>query len=203
MKNYKLRIDFHNYQVSSYITNHNGFTFYYDSLENLWFIDACISLKKDTILIKLVRAATLWVVWLIRNKVCLNNSPIPSLASIGTAIIVLTSYCCKVKHNDTFFKLTLIQSMDVSFLTLVDRGSCHLIYEEDPRLEEESNMSDYFSYLDDIAALDAAIIPFFLFWLFWFCVCCFFLWLLELIVLHVMTKTVFWFVVFCFVFCKH
>lgn len=48
--------------------------------------------------------------------------------------------------------------MDVSFLTLVDRGNYHLISEEDPRLEEESDMSDYFSYLDDIAALDAAII---------------------------------------------
>ena len=64
----------------------------------------------------MIRAATIWVIWLARNKVCFQHTVVPSSSSLGLQIIALTSFWCKVKLDDTFFKLTLILPMDVSFL---------------------------------------------------------------------------------------
>lgn len=98
--------------IWSWIANHNGFTFNYESVEDLWLIDCCISLK-DKLFVKLVRASTLWSIWLARNKVCFENATIPPLTSIGSNIISLASYWCKTRNDDTYFKLTLILPMDV------------------------------------------------------------------------------------------
>lgn len=84
-------------------------------MEDLWLIDSCIPLK-DKLLVELVRAATLWSVWLTRNKVCFENATIPPLTSLGSNIISLASYWCKTRNDDTYFKLTLILPMDVSNL---------------------------------------------------------------------------------------
>lgn len=117
--------------IWSWIANCNGLYFDCTTIEDFWFIDTCIPLK-DTLLVKwLIRAAILQVIWLTRNKICFNNSPIPSLQSIGTHIITLTSYWCKTRNDDTYFKLTLILPMNVSFLNQV--GSLIFMSDSDTR----------------------------------------------------------------------
>lgn len=104
--------------IWSWIANHNGFHFNCETIEDLWYIDSCIPLK-DRLLVELVRAATLWTLWLTRNKVCFDNIAIPTVASISSSIISLASFWCKVKNDDTYFKLTLILPMTVCNLTQV------------------------------------------------------------------------------------
>ena len=145
--------------IWSWIANHNGFAFNCVNIEDLWLIDSCIPLK-DKLLVELVRAATLWTIWLVRNRVCFDQITIPSLSSVGTNIISLASYWCKVRNDETFFKLTLILPMDVHNLnqggsltllpvsdTLEDNDP-HGLGEEGPGSEEEypldlMDLSDY------------------------------------------------------------
>ena len=95
---------------------HNNFTFNCEYLADLWLLDAWIPLK-DRFLVELIRAATIWIVWLARNKVCFNNTVIPTLASLGSQIISLTTFWCKINSDDSFFKLTLVLPMDTLFLS--------------------------------------------------------------------------------------
>ena len=101
--------------IWSWIAHHNGFRYDCTTLEDLWLLDAYIPLK-DTLLVEMIRAATLWTIWLARNRLCFHDVSVPSLTSIGTSIISLTSYWCKVRQDNSFFKLTLIMPMDVSSL---------------------------------------------------------------------------------------
>lgn len=86
----------------SWIANHNYYFFNCERVSDLWLLDTWIPLK-NSLLIKLIRAVTIWVVWLARNRVCLNDAEIPSLASLGSQIIYVTSYWCKSNSNDSFF----------------------------------------------------------------------------------------------------
>lgn len=104
--------------IWSWIARHNNFTYNCNSINDLWLIDSCIPLK-DVLLVELLRVATLWNIWLARNKLCFNDSAMPSLANIGSSIISLASYWCKIRNDDSYFKLTLILPMDVSNLTQV------------------------------------------------------------------------------------
>ena len=97
-------------------------------------------------------------------EVCFNNTPIPTVASLGSHIISLTSYWCKANLDDSFFKLTLILPMDVTFLSqtgaitlseidISEEESNTWDSEEDPGLGLEG--SDLSEYLRDRADYDA------------------------------------------------
>ena len=53
--------------IWSWIAEHNNFNFDCVTIADLWVLDAFIPLK-DSLLIELIRAATLWTIWLNRNK---------------------------------------------------------------------------------------------------------------------------------------
>ena len=55
-------------RIWSWLADHNNFTFNCEYLLDLWLLDAWIPLK-DCLLIELIRAATLWTIWLARNNV--------------------------------------------------------------------------------------------------------------------------------------
>lgn len=107
----------------------------------------------------MIRASTLWTLWLTRNKICFNNTFIPSIVSVASAIITLASYWCKARSDDSFFKLTLLLPFDVAPLyqtdTIIvlsdsktlDRGNSRGL---DPALELEG--SDLEDYLVDLVA---------------------------------------------------
>lgn len=148
----------------SWIATHNNFTYNCLTLSDLWLFDAWIPLK-DRFLIELIRAATLWVVWLARNKTCFNNTAIPSLATLGSQIISLTSFWCKSNLDESFFKLSLILPMDLNNLPQAD---VIILSETDTSMEESSSWdseedpclglvgSDLSEYLRDRADCDAA-----------------------------------------------
>ena len=60
----------------------------------------------------------------------------PTLASVGSAIISLSSYWCKIKNDETYFKLTLILPLDVYPLT--QEGNLMLQSDSDTLGEENS-----------------------------------------------------------------
>lgn len=107
----------------------------------------------------MIRASTLWTLWLTRNKICFNNTFIPSIVSVASAIITLASYWCKARSDDSFFKLTLLLPFDVAPLyqtdTIIvlsdsktlDWGNSRGL---DPALELEG--SDLEDYLVDLVA---------------------------------------------------
>src|SRR5664279_1582390 len=99
----------------SWIGNYNNFHYNCRTISDLWLFDNWIPLK-DSLLVELVRAATLWLVWLTRNRICFQHVPVPNVSSVGSAIIALTSYWCKARLNDSYFKLTLILPMDTTYL---------------------------------------------------------------------------------------
>ena len=146
---------------------HNNFTYNCTHLPDLWLFDAWIPLK-DRFLIELIRAATLWVIWLARNKICFNNTAIPSTASLGAQIISLTSYWCKSNMDESFFKLSLILPMDVHLLsqaevitlseTVISReAGSSWDSEGDPCLGlEGSDLDEYLRDRADCDALDTA-----------------------------------------------
>lgn len=105
--------------IWSWIASHNNFLFNCSHLSDLWILDAYIPLK-DKFLLELIRAATLWILWLNRNRVYFNGSPVPSLASLGSQIISLTTYWCKANADDSYLKLTLILPMDATHLSQAD-----------------------------------------------------------------------------------
>lgn len=74
---------------------------------NLWDLDQGIPLR-DTLLLELIKAVTIWTLRLIRNKICFNNTPIPFVASHASSIISFTSYCCKSRKDNSFYKLFLL-----------------------------------------------------------------------------------------------
>lgn len=76
-----------------------------------------VSPLKDSLLIELIRAATIWIIWLTRNKLCFNNATVPTLTALGLHIISLTTYWCKSNADDSYLKLTLILPMDVTPLS--------------------------------------------------------------------------------------
>lgn len=155
------------FRLWSSIANYNNFVFNCDHLTDLWLVDAWIPLK-DRFLIELIRAATIWVVWLARNRVCFNNLAIPYVASLGSQIISLATIWCKFNSDESFFKLTLILPMDINnlsqagsiiILSGTDTSEGHSTWdsEEDPfRGLEESDLSEYFRNRVDLDEVDAA-----------------------------------------------
>ena len=152
--------------IWSWIANYNGFTYNCTSVPDLWSIDQLIPLR-DSLLIELIRAATVWIIWLARNKICFNNTTIPSPQYIGSQIISLTSYWCQSRSDDTYFKLTLILPMDVTTLTQAGPHTTPLVTdtsseegnswdsEEDPyRGLEGSDLSDYLRDRAEFEAMD-------------------------------------------------
>ena len=92
---------------------------------------------KDQLLIELIRAATIWTIWLIRNKLCFTDAVILTLSSIGSSIIFLASYWCKSNLDDSYFKLSLILPMDVTQLSQV--GPLIILSENDTSQDENFN----------------------------------------------------------------
>lgn len=88
--------------IWSWIASHNGFQFNCTSILDLWSIDKDIHTREPLIL-EVIRAATIWSIWLVRNKICFNNATIPSIASVATSIISLSSYWCKARNDNSFF----------------------------------------------------------------------------------------------------
>ena len=87
------------------------------TIEELWLIDALIPFK-DRYLIELVRGATLWVMWLTRNKLCFEGIH-TSLRSIGSQIISLAQFWVKSKGMGTILTLSLVLPTDVLQLPVV------------------------------------------------------------------------------------
>ena len=139
-------------------------------MSDLWSLDHCIPLN-NSLLIELIRAATVWVIWLTRNNSCFTDSPIPPIQSIGCKIIALTSFWCKSRLDDSYFKLTLILPMNTSFLTQAGLPTTLLVTdtsseedsswdsEKDPcRGLEGSDLSEYLWDRIDLEAMGHAVI---------------------------------------------
>lgn len=58
----------------------------------------------------------LWCIWLERNKLCFQNTCLPSLKSVGSKIISLTSFWCNTLHNGYTLHLSLILPFDTNNL---------------------------------------------------------------------------------------
>ena len=133
-------------------------------MSDLWYFDYWIPLY-DSLLVELIRAATLWIVWLTRNNICFQNSPIPSIRSVAASIISLTLFWCKSRLDNSYFKLSLIIPFDVSSLPQIgplivlsdtdaqDQDSSPLDSDVDPGLGLEG--LDLADYLSDRAVIDA------------------------------------------------
>jgi zinc-binding in reverse transcriptase len=53
-----------------WITKFNNLTFNSNSLDDLWLIDCCLSLK-DRVLIELIRGTICWIIWL-KSEKCIS-----------------------------------------------------------------------------------------------------------------------------------
>jgi hypothetical protein len=71
-------------------------------------------------LIELIRGAVLWVIWLERNIICLQERNCRSIQSIGMRIIGLASSWCKSRNANMFLKLNLVFPQDEKSLHLQD-----------------------------------------------------------------------------------
>lgn len=148
----------------TWIANYNNFHFNCDCVSDLWLLDALIPLK-NSILIELIRAATIWVVWLTKNRVCFNGAIVPSLSSLGSQIITLTSYWYKSNSHDSFFKLTLALPIDVTNLSQADNIITNIMKEESNTWNSEEEQchgleGSYLSeYLRDHGEMDASLLP--------------------------------------------
>lgn len=58
--------------IWEWIANFNNFSFDFQTIEDLWSLDAVVHLK-DMLLLELGRGAILWSVWLVRNKLCFEG----------------------------------------------------------------------------------------------------------------------------------
>lgn len=87
--------------------------------DDLWWIDTSIPLK-DKCLVELVRGTILWIVWLERNKICFQNTSIPSVQTVGAKIIFLTIFWCKSLGDNQLLKLSLLMAFDVGDLPCQD-----------------------------------------------------------------------------------
>jgi hypothetical protein len=57
--------------LRQWLVLHNNFNFSCHTLEDLWLLDACISLKNQ-ILVEMIKDV-LWNAWLERNRICSQN----------------------------------------------------------------------------------------------------------------------------------
>lgn len=99
------------------------------------------------------------MVWLACNQTCFNQSPVPTPNAIGSKIIALTTYWCKNKFDNFFFKLSLIFPMDVIYLNqacpliilsyaidILEKESSRRESDEDPTLGlEGSDLTEHMS----------------------------------------------------------
>ena len=84
-------------------------------MDDLWFINAFIPLKNAP-LVEIVRGVVLWCVWLEKNKLCFQNTCVPSLSSVGTKIISLVDFWCKTLLSSSLLHLSLILPLDTNHL---------------------------------------------------------------------------------------
>ena len=102
--------------IWSWIANFNNFDYSgFDSIEDLWIIDAMIPLK-DKILIEMVRGAVLWVIWLNRNALCFHQTP-TSIKKIGMQISSLITFWCQTISVKLSSNLANIFPNDVTTLS--------------------------------------------------------------------------------------
>jgi hypothetical protein len=67
------------------LVNHNHFWFEGTSLEDIWLIDALLPYKNIQ-LVKMIRGALLWTIWLKRNRLCFHTGSPKSIRTIGVQI---------------------------------------------------------------------------------------------------------------------
>lgn len=98
--------------IWTWIATHNNFNFECADIADLWSLDTLIPLK-DKSMVELVRGTILWTIWLERNKLCFQNSSIPSIQSVGAKIISLATLWCKSLGTNQLLKLPLLMPLDV------------------------------------------------------------------------------------------
>jgi hypothetical protein len=96
----------------NWISSYNNFIFNYNSIQELWQLEAKIPYK-DVKLTELIREAFLWVIWLERNRLIFKGGTIKSIRQLGGSIITLTKHWCQIKGTikiiyTTFCLLMLI-----------------------------------------------------------------------------------------------
>lgn len=101
--------------IWKWIGDFNGFIFNFQSIQDLWILDAYIPLK-DSPLLEFIRGAILWCVWLEMNKVCFNGIRLASAKSIRTKILSMLLFWWQVRKDNSFLKLSLILPSDVKDL---------------------------------------------------------------------------------------
>lgn len=155
--------------IWTWIANYNGFHFDCTTVSDLWSFDNCLPFR-DTLIFELIRAATLWIIWLTRNNCCFTNTVTPPIQNIGSKIIALTSFWCQSRQDDTYYKLTLIMPMNVSLLTQADPitipsgtdTSSEDVNSWDSEVDPcrglgESDLAEYLRDRTDLDEMDAAI----------------------------------------------
>lgn len=83
-KNYRVHPYF--FEISSKDYKIHYFHFDCTSIDDLWTLDKDIHIR-GALLLKLIRTVILWTLWLARNNICFNASPIPTVASVASFII--------------------------------------------------------------------------------------------------------------------
>ena len=120
--------------IWQWIGSHNNFFFAGTVMDDVWFLNACIPLKHIP-LVEFVRGAVLWIIWLERNKICFQETCIPSLKSVGSKIISLVKFWCNHTNTGSLLQLSLILPMDTNDLNSQDL--IPLMSEEENTLLEE------------------------------------------------------------------
>lgn len=100
------------FQIWTWIASHNNFHFTGSTMSDIWHIAAPIPLK-EPLLIELIRGVVLWILWLERNKICFQHTPLPSVQVVGSKIISLTIFWCTTLNSALLPFLPLIMPMDV------------------------------------------------------------------------------------------
>lgn len=88
-------------------------------MDDIWFINALIPLKNKP-MVELVRGAVLWCIWLERNKICFQNTSIPSVQAMGSKIIALSTFWCQSLNNGSLLHLSLILPLNTNNLSCQD-----------------------------------------------------------------------------------
>lgn len=104
-----------------WIARYKNFTFEGNTFDDIWNLDNDVPLKNKSVL-EAVRGAVMWVVWLERNRICLENGKVRSLKSLGLHMINLASFWCKNKGKTNILKLSLVLPQDVVDLPLQGLG---------------------------------------------------------------------------------
>ena len=103
------------HSIWSWIATFNNFVFYSTTVGQLWELDYCIPLK-DANLVKMIRGAVLWSLWLDRNRIVFRNGNILNIQALGSKIISLAFFWASQQKTDLTEQLKLIMPCDVKDL---------------------------------------------------------------------------------------